>query len=117
VPRPPLKPTDTQRQLVKAMAAVGIPHEDIARKLGIRSPKTLRKHFRDELTMGIIDANYKVGKTLYEMATSGEEPSATIFWAKMRGLLRAGSGEGRGSPAAPAFIVELDSGGPGGDPA
>ena len=59
MPRPQLKPTEEQRRLVKSMAAVGTPHEDITRKVGFRSPKTLRKHFREELDIGIIDANYK----------------------------------------------------------
>ena len=43
--RPQFKPTDDQRRMVKSMAAMGIPHEQIAIKMGIRSPKTLRKHF------------------------------------------------------------------------
>jgi hypothetical protein len=39
MPRPKLNPTEEQRRLVKSLAAVGIPHEDIARKIGFRSPK------------------------------------------------------------------------------
>ena len=115
MPRQPLKPSEAQRRLVKSMAAVGIPHEDIARKIGIRSPKTLRKHFREELDLGMIDANYHVGKTLYEMATSGKEAGATIFWAKTRKLLRDSSNDVTGPVAPPAFIVGLESGGSGND--
>ena len=96
--------------MVKSMGALGTPHEDIARKLGIRSPKTLRKHFRDELDLGIIDANYKVRKTLYEMATSGDEPACTIFWDKTRNRSREPSNEG-GPPAPPPFIVSVEPGG------
>jgi hypothetical protein len=96
--------------MVKSMAAVGIPNEDIARKIRIRSPKTLRKHFRDELDLGIIDANYNVGKTLYQMATSGDEPAATIFWDKTRNRSRERSPDA--APAAPPpFIVGVESGG------
>jgi hypothetical protein len=84
MPRPQLKPTEEQRRVAKSMSAVGMSHEDIARKLGIRSPKTLRKHFREELDIGMIEANFNVAKTLYEMATAGDNPSATIFWAKTR---------------------------------
>jgi hypothetical protein len=73
--RPQFNPTQEQRALVKSMAAMGIPHEDIARKIGVRSPKTLRKHFHDELDLGAMEANYKVLKTLFEMATSGEHPA------------------------------------------
>jgi|SRR5579871_3300193 len=84
MPRPKLDPTPQQRRLVKSMAAMGTPQEHIARKIGIRSPKTLRKHFRAELETGFCDANYQVNKTLYEMATSGTCPPATIFWIKTR---------------------------------
>ena len=97
--------------MVKSMGAVGIAHEDIARKIGIRSPKTLRKHLRDELDLGIIDANYKVGKTLYEMATSGDEPSATIFWDKTRNRSRQRVEEGPATKSPP-FIVGVEEGGP-----
>jgi hypothetical protein len=88
MPRPQLNPTVEQRAIVKSMAAMGVPHEDIARKIGVRSPKTIRKHFREELDLGATEANYKVAQTLFRMATSGEHPSATIFWAKTRNRFR-----------------------------
>ena len=112
MPRPRLNPTEEQRRLVKSMAAVGISHEHIARKIGVRSPKTLRKHFKEELALGMIDANYKVGKTLFEMATAGEVVAATIFWVKIRGLFREPLTDDP-VPAGPApFIVTLDPGAP-----
>jgi len=94
------------------MAAVGVPHEDIGRKIGIRSPKTLRKHFREELDLGMIDANYNVGKTFYEMAASGEDVAATIFWVKTRNLFREPSRDS-GASGPPPFVVAPDFGGPG----
>ena len=42
------KPDPAQRRQVEAMAAYGIPEYDIARVLAV-DPKTLRKHYRDEL--------------------------------------------------------------------
>ena len=88
--RPQFTPTKEQRDLVKSMAAIGIPHEKIARKIKLRSPKTLRKHFPEELDLGASDADYKVGKTLFDMATSGEHPSASIFWMKAHAGWREG---------------------------
>ena len=41
-----------------------------------------------DVDLGIIDANYNVGKPLYEMATSAGEPSATIFWDNTRNRVR-----------------------------
>jgi len=111
MPRLQLKPTDEQRRLVRSMAAVGVPHEDIARKIGIHSPKTLRKHFREELDIGMIDANYKVGKTLFEMATGGDEVAATIFWVKTRKLFREQEPD-TGPVGPPPFIVTEEPGGP-----
>jgi hypothetical protein len=111
MPRPELNPTEEQRRLVKSMAAVGVPHEDIARKVGVRSPKTLRKHFREELDMGMIDANYKVGKTLFELATGGQEVAATIFWVKTRKLFREPPPDTSGPVVPPPFIVVSEPGG------
>jgi hypothetical protein len=105
MPRPQLKPTDEQRRLVKSMAAMGIPHEDIALKIGVRSPKTIRKHFREELDLGATEANYNVTQTLYKMATSGECPAATIFWAKTRCRFRERHPDDVERTAAPPFIV------------
>ena len=84
MPRPTLNPTDEERRLVKSLAAFGVPQEQIARRIGIRSVKTLRKHYREELDEGSLDANSNVAKTLYQMAKSGEHPIATMFWLKCR---------------------------------
>jgi hypothetical protein len=69
------------------MAGLGMRHQDIAVVLEI-AEKTLRKHFRQELSRGAIEANAKVLQTLYAMATSGENTAATIFYAKTRCGLR-----------------------------
>ena len=84
MPRPKMNPTDEQRRLVKSLAAVGTPQAGIGSMVGIRSEKTLRKHFREELDRGSAEANANVGRTLYQMATSGQHPAATIFWLKCR---------------------------------
>jgi hypothetical protein len=106
--RPQFKPTKEQRDIVKSMAAMGTPHDDIGRKIGIRSPKTLRKHFRDELDLGAMEANYKVAKTLFQMATSGEDTAATIFWTKTRNGFRQHPHSVAVSIAPPPFIVARD---------
>jgi hypothetical protein len=56
---------------VKHLAAVGTPQEQIARKIQIRSEKTLRKYFRDELDFGAMEANANVGGALYKNAMAG----------------------------------------------
>jgi hypothetical protein len=106
--RPAFTPTSEQRNIVRSMAGMGIRHEDIALKIGIRSPKTMRKHFRQELKLSAVEANYKVEKTLFQMATSGKCPAATIFWAKTRNRPREDPHTDRMPVAPPPFIVERE---------
>jgi hypothetical protein len=83
MPRPKLTPTAEQRAQVKHLAAVGTPHEDIARKIGIRSPKTLRKYYRQELDLAATEANANVGGALYRRAMAGNT-DAQKFWLERR---------------------------------
>jgi hypothetical protein len=92
------------------MAAMGTPQEDTARLIGIRSPKTLRKHFRKELDLGATEANYKVATTLFSMATSGQCPAATIFWMKTRNRFRERPPEEASRIMPPPFIVAREQG-------
>ena len=80
----PFDPTDEQCRTVKALSAVGVPQEAIANYLDIDA-KTLRKHFRRELDGGMLEANVKVGQTLFSMATVDRNVAAAIFWMKARG--------------------------------
>ena len=111
MPRPKIQPTEEQRQLVKQLAAVGVPQEDIARKIGIRSPKTIRKYFRDELDLGTIDANAAIGTTLFQKAREGNV-EALKFWLQNR------AGWGRTNAfqptlaAAPPLVIARDESSP-----
>jgi hypothetical protein len=106
--RPKFIPTDLHRTTAKSLAAYGIPHEEIAQMIGIRSAKTLRRHFRDELTRGSIEATAQVSQTLYQMATSGEEPACTIFWMKTRAGWREKQRTENAPSAVPDFVVTVD---------
>ncbi|WP_458094211.1 hypothetical protein [Roseomonas sp. WA12] len=77
------QPTDEQRKTVRVMSGFGIPHTDISTLLEI-DPKTLRLHFRRELDRGSVEATVKVAQTLFQMATSGQNTAASIFWMKAR---------------------------------
>ena len=79
------KPDPARRKQVEALAGYGVPETDIAGVVGI-DPKSLRKHYRDELDHGHVKANAKVAEFLYRKATS-EGPqcvTAAIFWLKTR---------------------------------
>ena len=77
------EPTEEQRRTVKAMAGLGVPHEGIATMLDIDA-KTLRKHFHPELERGSVEATAKVAQSLFQMATTGKNVAAAIFWMKAR---------------------------------
>ena len=76
------KPDPGLRRQVEAMAAYGIPETDIARVVGV-DPKTLRKHYRDELDLGETKANAQVAGYLFAAAKNGNV-TAQIFWLKTR---------------------------------
>lgn len=106
--RTAFKPSDAQRHLVKAMSSCGIRQTDIATWVRLRSPKTLRKHFREELDRGRIGADLEVGKTLYKMAASGKRPSATFYYLNRQASRRARLAPGRNPVVAPDFVVTRD---------
>jgi hypothetical protein len=75
------------RSQVEAWAAVGVPHEDIAKMLTgpngrAIDAKTLRKHFRHELDNGAPKANANVVTSLYKRATGNGRDAVTAakFW-------------------------------------
>jgi hypothetical protein len=73
------------RRNVEALAGYGVPEADIAGVIGI-DPKTLRKHYPQELRYGHVKANAKVAENLYRRATGEgrEAVIAAIFWLKCR---------------------------------
>lgn len=93
------QPTDQNRKTVESMAAYGIPHDDIARVLGV-DPKTLRLHYREELDTGHTKANAKVAESQFLQAVGAPAvydaegkllrseqprvPSCGIWWTKAR---------------------------------
>ena len=92
--RPAHLPEPSERRQVEAMAGYGVPEADIARVLGI-DPKTLRKHYRDELDTGHIVATAKVAESLFRKATGDgrQAVTAAIFWLKTRAGWRERSKE------------------------
>lgn len=84
--RPAHKPDPNLRRQVEAMAAYGIPEADVARVVGI-DPKTLRKHYREELDLGETKANAQVAGYLFNAAKGGNV-TAQIFWLKTRAKWR-----------------------------
>jgi hypothetical protein len=86
------------RKRVRELAGVGVPQDDIARIIGC-SPKTLRKRLRDELDLGVAEANATIAGSLFAKAKEGYVP-AQIFWMKTRAGWRERTTADEETPAA-----------------
>ena len=82
---PPHVPTPELRKQVQAMSGFGIQQDRIGRIIGL-DPKTLRKHYRDELDLGTDKSNALVADSLFRKALGSGQGSVTaaIFWLKTR---------------------------------
>jgi len=105
MPRPRLDPTEQQRKMVKSLAAIGIRQSDIARMINIRSPKTLRKYFREELDRGDLEGYIKVQQTRFQMATGGKHWHATEAWLHAYARRQGHRSEDEAPPPPPSFII------------
>ena len=122
------EPTSSTRNTVRSHAMAGTPQQKIADLMGI-SKNTLRKFYKDELNLGISQANAVVARGLYS-AASGEDfregiggysdfLRAAMFWAKTRmgwretdGLLGNTGKEENGMPSKITIeFVESDGDG------
>jgi hypothetical protein len=79
--RPEFEPTEEARSQVRQLSGRGVPHKDIAHLVGISIP-TLHKHFRDDLDIGMAEANATVSGRLFAMTETNV--AAAIFWSKAR---------------------------------
>jgi hypothetical protein len=105
--RPAHKPDPASRRQVEALAGYGVPETEIAGVVGI-DPKSLRKHYRDELDNGHVKANAKVAENLYRKATGDgrEAVIAAIFWLKTRaGWKETTVQELTGKAAGPVTVI------------
>jgi hypothetical protein len=107
MPRPVLNPTEEQRRMVKTMTAMGAKQQDVAVRIGVRSPKTLRKYFRNELDQGGSEANLSVAQALFRKAKEGDVKAA-MFWLRCRAGWRDRPDFEGPATAPPPFIVALE---------
>jgi hypothetical protein len=89
---------------VETLAAYGIPEADTSNVVGI-DPKTLRKHYRDELDFGETKANAQVAGFLFTAARNGNV-TAQIFWLKTRARWKEGPTELRHSGALGSYDLK-----------
>jgi hypothetical protein len=126
--RPCWLPSDSDREKIQMMAALGIQEEKISKIFKV-TEKTLRRHCRVELDTGEVQANFQVGRFLYDAANGMEAyldkdgkralrsvgvtsatVTAAIFWMKTRAhwkemMLHGGTGP---DGALPIVLYEAD---------
>lgn len=78
----PHEPNEAQKAEVRALASMGIPHDQISAYIGV-DKKTLYKYYREILDRAKIQANMKMAQCLFQQAQSGSTPAA-IFWLKVQ---------------------------------
>ena len=83
VGQPEHAPTKAQRKEVQRLSGVGITQLQIALLIGI-DKKTLIKHYRHDLDLGIAKADAAIGGGLYSKAVDDNDLGAMIWWSKAR---------------------------------
>jgi DNA-binding XRE family transcriptional regulator len=83
--RRPHEPSEATRKQARALAAYGVPQDEIGKVIGVSKP-TLEKHYREELDRAALEANAKVAESLFRKATGegAQAVTAAIFWLKTR---------------------------------
>jgi AraC-like DNA-binding protein len=98
------EPTADQRALVESASAFGLTQADIAEQLKI-DEKTLRKHFRDELSSGKFKVDMTAGKTVAELMKSRDErvrlDAAKYYTARRMGWKETNVNEQVGKDGGP----------------
>jgi hypothetical protein len=78
-------PTDATRKMVLELTGFGLEQQSICSYLDINDD-TLRKYYREEITIGKMQTNLRVLQTAYAKACSPDprNNAMTIFWLKTR---------------------------------
>src|SRR5436305_1399940 len=103
--RPPFIVTDQHRAQVRKLSGLALKHDHIAEIIEI-SPKTLRRHFRKELTVGPIEMKARLSSKLLETALGGNVP-ALIFLGKSMLGMRDNPLPEKGPESIPDFVVNV----------
>ena len=105
--RPPFQPTDAMRELVADLAAACLPHDDIGQALrsvnggAPLDPKTLRKHFRDELDHGAAMTRVRAQRRLFQLIDDGNLGAICFFLKCRAGWKESVRVENTGADGAP----------------
>ena len=89
------------------MVGLGLSQLEVASLIGV-SDRTLRTRYRTELNNGVAEANLRVAKSLFRMATDGQVPSAAIFWMKARANWREQQDLNIGGQSEKPLVIDVN---------
>lgn len=99
--------SEDQRRTARAMAGLGVARRQIAKYLRMDEAE-LAARLGDELEQAEVEANSKVAKALFAMATQKNNVAAAIFWMKARGGWRERpDGDGAAREGRPQLEVQI----------
>ncbi len=83
--RPKHAVTEASRTMVQTLTGMGLREVDIGVVMGI-SARSVRRHYRRELSRGVLVANSNMAQSLYRkgMGDGPQAVAAAIFWMKTR---------------------------------
>lgn len=78
-----MHPSPSLVESVQVLGACGASPAVIMRELGL-SKEVFNLYYSKEVAIGLDLANARVAKVFFEMASSGDYPTLTLAWMKMR---------------------------------
>ena len=93
---------------IKLMAAIGIPHSQIAGVLKM-SLETLHRCYRDDLDYGASSANTVVGGKIFEAAKRGESWACSLWAARRMGWKETTATELTGKDGGPIELTDIEA--------
>jgi hypothetical protein len=102
-------PREENRDRIRLMTAIGIPHAHIASllKMGL---DTLHKHYSEELDTGASSANAVVGGKIFEAAKRGEQWACTLWAVRRMGWKETSAQELTGKDGGPIEVADAGAG-------
>lgn len=101
-------PREALRDQIKLMAAIGIPHSQMAGVLKI-SLETLHRCYRDDLDYGASTANTVVGGKIFEAAKKGESWACSLWAARRMGWKETITQEISGPNGGPIPLTDTEA--------
>jgi hypothetical protein len=102
----PYKPSEEDGATVRALKAFGHTDAEIAAFMRI-SHDTLERHHREDLDLGLTQANFKVANVLFKKCVEDEDTTSIIFWLKTRARWREAREEQKDNSLLEQLVAQM----------